>query len=227
MSRPRRQAWRRENGHLLPRGPVVRTIGIQGRSLARPEIRVCLGGHATAGDGGRLAAACVRSAVPSYALEMSTLAELLDEGYKRAGGRTRKRAAKVRYCVFWNEVHDRAFARSKSLLASAVTVARVSPKHITCLFTGIGHLAPVRKSFMGDRCCTLSTSTSFLPVDAWEWCADSAAGTALETRQDRSTMTSVGPHRVGQSKVRRWTVAVRILPLSSAARDSAAADGSS
>jgi hypothetical protein len=27
---------------------------------------------------------------------MSTLAELLDEGYKRAGGRTRKRAAKVK-----------------------------------------------------------------------------------------------------------------------------------
>jgi hypothetical protein len=76
----------------------VRTHGIQGRSLARPELRVCLGGRATAGDGGRLAAACVRSAVPSYAQDMSTLAELLDEVYKRAGGRTRKQAAKLRFC---------------------------------------------------------------------------------------------------------------------------------
>jgi hypothetical protein len=76
----------------------VRTIGIQGRSLAQPELRVCLVGHATAGDGGRLAAACVRSAVPSYAQDMSTLAELLDEVYKRAGGRTRKQAAKLRFC---------------------------------------------------------------------------------------------------------------------------------
>jgi hypothetical protein len=80
---------------------------------------------------------------------------------------------------------------------------------------------------MGDRCCTLSASTSFLPVDAWERYADSAAATALATRKDRSTMTNVDPHRVGQSKVRRWTVAVRPLPLCSAARDSAAADGSS
>jgi hypothetical protein len=67
-----------------------------GRSLPQPELFVCLGGHATAGDGGRLAAACVRSAVPSYDQEMSTLAELLDEGYKRARGRTRKQAAGVR-----------------------------------------------------------------------------------------------------------------------------------
>jgi hypothetical protein len=80
---------------------------------------------------------------------------------------------------------------------------------------------------MGDRCCTLSASTSFLLVDAWEWCADSGAGTALATRKDRSTMTSVDPHRVGQSKVHRWTVAVSTLPLCSAARDSAATDSSS
>jgi hypothetical protein len=76
----------------------VLTYDIQGRSLARPELCVCLGGHATTGDGGRLAAACVRSAVPNYAQDRSTLAELLDEVYKRAGGRTRKRAAKVRFC---------------------------------------------------------------------------------------------------------------------------------
>jgi hypothetical protein len=50
--------------------------------------------------GADFAAACVRSAVPSYAQDMSTLAELLDEVYKRAGGRTRKRAAKVRFCEF-------------------------------------------------------------------------------------------------------------------------------
>jgi hypothetical protein len=110
----------------------------------------------------------VRSAVPSYAIVMSTLAELLDEVYKRAGGRTRKRAAKVRFCELWYEAHDRVDARSKSLLASAVTVAHVSPKHIACLLTGIGHLAPGWKSFMGDRCCTLSASTSFFPVDARE-----------------------------------------------------------
>jgi hypothetical protein len=124
-------------------------------------------------------------------------------------------------------VHDRVFARSKSLLASAVTVARVSPKHITCLFTGIGHSVPGWKSFLGDRCCTLSASTFFLPVDAWKRYADSAAGTALVTRKDGSTMTSVDPHRVGQSKVHRWTVAVSTLPLCSAARDSAATDSSS
>jgi hypothetical protein len=80
---------------------------------------------------------------------------------------------------------------------------------------------------MGDRCCTLSASTSFLLVDAWERYADSAAATALATRKDGSTMTSVDPHRVGQSRVQRWTVAVSTLPLCSAARDSAAADGSS
>jgi hypothetical protein len=80
---------------------------------------------------------------------------------------------------------------------------------------------------MGDRCCTLSASTSFFSVNVWKWYADSAAATALATRKDRSTMTSVDPHRVRQSKVRRWTVAVRPLPLCSAARDSAAADGSS
>jgi hypothetical protein len=80
---------------------------------------------------------------------------------------------------------------------------------------------------MGDRCCTLSASTSYIPVGAWEWYADSAAGTVLATRKDRSTMTSVDPRRVGQSKVRRWTVAVRPLPLRSAARDSAAAGSSS
>jgi hypothetical protein len=114
------------------------------------------------------ATVCVRSAVPSYAQEMSTLGELLDEVYKRAGGRTRKRTAKVRFSVFWNEAHGQAIARSKSLLASEVTVAHVSPKHIACLLTGIGHLAPGWKSFMGDRCCPLSASTSFLPVDAWE-----------------------------------------------------------
>jgi hypothetical protein len=158
---------------------------------------------------------------------MSTLGELLDEVYKRAGGRTRKRAAKLRFCERRNEAHGRVEARSKSLLASAVTVAHVSPKHIACLFTGIGHLAPGWKSFMGDRCSTLSASTSFLPVDPWDRYADSAAGTALTTRQDRSTRTSVDPRRVGQSKVCRWTVAVRILQLCSAARDSAAADGSS
>jgi hypothetical protein len=124
-------------------------------------------------------------------------------------------------------VHDRVDARSKSLLASAVTVAHVSPKHIACLFTGIGQLVPGRKSFMGDRCCPLSASTSFFPVDAWERYADSAAGTALATRKDGSTMTSVDPHRVGQSKVQRWTVAVSTLPLCSAARDSAATDSSS
>jgi hypothetical protein len=169
----------------------------------------------------------VRSAVPSYAQVLSKLAELLDEVYKRAGGRTRKRAAKFRFRVFSDEAHDRVIARSKSLLASAVTVARVSPKHIACLFTGIGQLGPGRKSFMGDRCCSSSASTSFLLVDAWERCADSAAATALATRQDRSTMTSDDHHRVGQSKVSRWTVAVRTLPLCLAARDSAAADGSS
>jgi hypothetical protein len=158
---------------------------------------------------------------------MSTLGELLDEVYKRAGGRTRKRAAKVRFCELSNEVHDRADARSKSLLASVVTVAHVSPKHITCLFTSSGQLAPVRKSFMGDRCCTLSASTSFFPADAWDWCADSAAGTALATGKDRSTMTSIDPHRVGQSNVRRWTVAVRPLPLCSTARESAATNSSS
>jgi hypothetical protein len=158
---------------------------------------------------------------------MSTLAELLDEGYKRGGGRTRKRAAKLRFYDFWNEAHGRVEARSKSLLASAVTVAHVSPKHIACLFTGIGLLGPGRKSFMGDCYCTLRASTSFFPVDAGQKYADGAAGTALATRQDRSTMTSIDSHRVGQSKVRRWTVAVRILPLCSAARDSVAADGSS
>jgi hypothetical protein len=73
---------------------------------------------------------------------MSTLGELLDEVYKRAGGRTRKRAAKLRLCEPWNEAHNRVIARSKSLLASAVTVAHVSPKHIACLFTGIGQLGP-------------------------------------------------------------------------------------
>jgi hypothetical protein len=67
MGRPRRQAWRHQNGHLLARGPVVRKCGIQGQSLARPDLRVCPDAHATTGDGGRLAAACVRSAVPSYA----------------------------------------------------------------------------------------------------------------------------------------------------------------
>jgi hypothetical protein len=117
----------------------------------------------------------VRLAVPSYAQDMSTLAELLDEVYKLAGGRTRKRAAKVRFSEFCNEAHDRAFARSKSLLTSAVTVARVSPKDVACPFTGIGQLAPGRKSFMGDRCCALSASTSFFPVDAWEWYADSSS----------------------------------------------------
>jgi hypothetical protein len=76
----------------------VLTYDIQGRSLARPELLVCLGGRAAAGDGCRLAATCVRSAVPSYAQDRSTLAELLDEVYKRAGGRTGKRAAKVRFC---------------------------------------------------------------------------------------------------------------------------------
>jgi hypothetical protein len=76
----------------------VLTYDIQGRSLARPDLRVCLGGHATASDGGRLAAVCVCSAVPSYAQVLSTPAELLEEVYKRAGGRTRKRAAKVRFC---------------------------------------------------------------------------------------------------------------------------------
>jgi hypothetical protein len=77
---------------------MVRTHDIQGRSQARPELRACLGGHATTGDGCRLAAACVRPAVPRYAQEMSTLGELLDEGYKRAGGQTGKRAAKLRFC---------------------------------------------------------------------------------------------------------------------------------
>jgi hypothetical protein len=144
----------------------VLTYDIQGRSLARPELCVCLGGHATAVDGGRLAAACVRPAVSSYAQVMSTLAELLEEVYKRAGGRTGKRAAKVRFYELRNEAHDRVFARSKSLLTSAVTVAHVSPKHNTCLFTGTGQLGPGWKSFMGDRCCSLSASTSFLPVDA-------------------------------------------------------------
>jgi hypothetical protein len=48
--------------------------------------------------GADFAAACVRLAVPNYAQDMSTLAELLDEVYKRAGGRTGKRAAKVRFC---------------------------------------------------------------------------------------------------------------------------------
>jgi len=76
----------------------VRTCDIQGRSLARPDLRVCPDAHATTGDGGRLAAVCVRSAVPRYAQEMSTLGELLDEVYKRAGGRTGKRAAKLRFC---------------------------------------------------------------------------------------------------------------------------------
>jgi hypothetical protein len=85
---------------LLARGPVVRTCGIQGRSLAQTELRVCPDAHATAGDGGRLAAVCVRPAVPRYAQEMSTLGELLDGGYKRAGGRTGKRAAKLRFCLF-------------------------------------------------------------------------------------------------------------------------------
>jgi hypothetical protein len=158
---------------------------------------------------------------------MSTLGELLDEVYKRAGGRTRKWAAKVRFCELWYEAHDRVDARSKSLLASAVTVAHVSPKQIAYLFTGIGLLGPGWKSIMGDCRCTLSASTSFLLVDAWERYADSAAATALATRKDRSTMTSVDSRRVGQSKVRRWTVAVRPLPLCSAARDSAAADSSS
>jgi hypothetical protein len=158
---------------------------------------------------------------------MSTLAELLDESYKRAGGRTGKQAAKLRLCEPWNEAHNRVIARSKSLLASAVTVAHVSPKHIACLFTGIGQLGPGWKSFMGDRCCTLSASTSFFPADAWDWCADSAAGTALATGKDRSTMTSIDPHRVGQSNVRRWTVAVRPLPLCSTARESAATNSSS
>jgi hypothetical protein len=87
-----------QNGPLLARGPTVRTCGIQGRSLARPELLVCLGGRAAAGDVCRLAAACVRSAVPSYAQVLSTLGELLEEEYKRAGGQTRKRAAKVRFC---------------------------------------------------------------------------------------------------------------------------------
>jgi hypothetical protein len=96
MGRPRRQAWRRQNGPLLARGPTVRTHGIQGRSLARPELRVCLGGRSTTGDGCRLAAACVRRAVSSYAQVLSTLAELLESVYKRAGGRTRKRAAKLK-----------------------------------------------------------------------------------------------------------------------------------
>jgi hypothetical protein len=169
----------------------------------------------------------VRSAVPSYAQVLSKLAELLDEGYKPAGGRIRKRAAKLRFYELWNEAHDRVEARSKSLLASAVTVAYVSPKHIACLFTGIGLLGPGRKSVMGDRCCTLSASTSFFPVDAWERYAGSAAGTALVTRKDGSTMTSIDQHRVGQSKVQRWTVAVSTLPLCSVARDSVAADGSS
>jgi hypothetical protein len=77
---------------------------------------------------------------------------------------------------------------------------------------------------MGDRCCTLSASTSFLPVEAREWYADSGAGISQTTRQDRSTMTSVDPHRVGQFKVQRWTVAVSTLPLCLAARESAAAD---
>jgi hypothetical protein len=224
---PAASSFGRENGHLLPRGQVVRTTGIQGRSQARPELCVCLGGHAAAGDGCRLAAACVRSAVPSYAQDRRTLAELLDGVYKRAGGRTRKRAAKLRFCELWYEAHDRVDARSKSLLASAVTVAHISPKHIAYLFTGIGLLGPGWKSIMGDCRCTLSASTSFLPVDARERYADSAAGTALVTRQDRSTMTSVDPHQVRQPKVRRWTVAVRPLPLCLAARDSAAADGSS
>jgi hypothetical protein len=84
----------------------------------------------------------VRSFVPSGAQDRSTLAELLDEDYKRAGGRIRKRAAKLRFYELWNEAHDRVEARSKSLLASVVTVARVSPKHIACLFTGIGQLGP-------------------------------------------------------------------------------------
>jgi hypothetical protein len=227
MCCPRRQAWRRPNGPLLTSRPVLGTCGVQGQSLAQPELRVCLGGHAAAGDGCGLAAVCVRPAVPRYAQEMSTLGELLDEVYKRAGGRTRKQAAGVRIFEFWYEAHDRVIARSKSLLASAVTFAHVSPKHIACLFTGIGLLGPGWKSIMGDCRCTLSASTSFFPVDAWEWCADSAAGTALVTRKDGSTMTSVDPHRVGQSKVRRWTVAVRPLPLCSAARDSAATDSSS
>jgi hypothetical protein len=42
---------------------------------------------------------CVRPAVPSYAQDMSTLGELLERVYKGAGGRTRKLAAKVRFCV--------------------------------------------------------------------------------------------------------------------------------
>jgi hypothetical protein len=96
IGRPRRQAWPRQNGSSLTRGPTVRTCGVQGRSQARPELCVYLGGHEAAGDGWRLAGACVRPAVPSYAQEMSTLAELLDEVYKRAGGQTGKRAAKVK-----------------------------------------------------------------------------------------------------------------------------------